>query len=72
MKGSIERVRDPPLLPPDASRLSQFATQSETCAMFGEDLYVMPFFPTFQMFKPGMVLNFDHKVMNFLLRLKGT
>lgn len=44
MKDSIEKVRDPPLLPPDASRLSQFATQSETCAMFGEDLYVMPFF----------------------------
>lgn len=45
MKDGVDRLRDPPLVPPDASRLRQFATQSETCAMFGEDLYVMPFFP---------------------------
>lgn len=25
-----------------------------------------------QMFKPGMALNFDRRVMNFLLRLGGT
>lgn len=64
--------RDPPLVSPDASRLSQFATQSVTCAMFGEKLYVMPllFFPCFQKFKQGMALNFDHSVMNFLLGSK--
>ena len=64
---------DPPPTSPDASRLSQSATQSVTCAMFGEKLYVMPLFfsssSCFQMFKLGMVLNFDRSVMNFLLRL---
>lgn len=61
--------RDPPLVPPDTTHPSQFATQSVTCVIFREELYVMPFF---QMFKQEMVLNFDHTVMNFLLRLKGT
>lgn len=48
----MEKGRDSPLMPPDASRLDHFATQSETCATFGEDLYVMLFF--FQTFKPGV------------------
>lgn len=46
------RERDSPLMPADTSRLNQFATQSETCAMFEEDLYVVLFF-FFQMFKTG-------------------
>lgn len=67
--------RDPPPMPPDASRPSQFATQSVTCAILRGELYVMPLFFLFfffQMFEPGKVLNFDRKVMNFLLRLRGT
>lgn len=36
--------RDPPPMPPDASRPSQFATQSVTCAILRGELYVMPLF----------------------------
>lgn len=64
----------PPLKAPDASRPSQFATQSVTCAILREELYVMPVFSPLLFHKKfkRIVLNFDRKVMNFLLRLRGT
>lgn len=34
--------RRPPPMSPDASRPSQFATQSVTCAILRGELYVMP------------------------------
>lgn len=40
--------KDPPLVPPDATHPSQFATQSVTCVIFREELYVMPFFSDVQ------------------------
>lgn len=53
---------------------SPFATQSGTCAILkgGGGNCMLCHSLAVQMFEPGMALNFDRRVMNFLLRLGGT
>lgn len=62
--------RHPPPMSPDTSRPSQFATQSVTCN-FKRGIVCYATL-ALQMFEPGMVLNSDRKVMNFVSGLRGT